>query len=201
LDGLEAGVDAVGSAHVVGPAAPFQGGAAREWCGFAGRPAAEAVAKAPRLWLRKPWPNLWHVVLEGTRQAVRATDFGTDEAPAVCDAWSAGTQGGAWGLQGLELVTGCEEEVDRECRSGGVVWGSAGGKRCAVLGHGERLDGQEPEEIRLAPCRHAGPFLELQAHRARVSGASRAQGLAPRIDGFRAVCEAQERTPCSASGW
>ena len=29
---------------------------------------------------------------------------------------------------------------------------------------------------------------------------ARAQSLDPRVDGFRAVCEAQERTPRSASG-
>ena len=42
-------------------------------------------------------------------------------------------------------------------------------------------------------------FIEFQAHRDRVSVESRAQGLDPRVDGFRAVCEAQELTLRSAS--
>jgi hypothetical protein len=118
----------------------------------------------------------------------------------VCDELSEGPHGGALGLQGLELVTVFEEECDLECRIGGIGFGSAGRKRFAVLGHGERMDGQEHEEIIVAPCRHDGPFLAFQAHRDRVSVASRAQGLDPRGDGFRAVLEAQELTPCSTSG-
>ena len=115
------------------------------------------------------------------------------------DGLGEGTHGGALGLQGLECVTVFEEECDLECRIGGVVLGSAGGKRFAVRGHGERIDGKKHEEIIFAPCRHDGPFIEFQAPSDRVSVASRAQGLDPRVDGFRAVCEAQELTPCSAS--
>jgi hypothetical protein len=131
---------------------------------------------------------------------MRTTDFVTDQAPAVFDEWCEGTHGGALGLQGLQLVTVCEEEFDLEFRIGGVVFGAAGGKRFAVPGHGERIDGKEHEEIIVAQCRHNGPFREFQAHRDRVSVEARAQGLAPGVDGFRAVCEAQERTPRSASG-
>jgi len=65
-DGLEAGVDDVGSAHVVGPEEPLQGRAARALRGFEGRPAAEAVAKERRIFLRKPWQNLGKVGFEGT---------------------------------------------------------------------------------------------------------------------------------------
>jgi hypothetical protein len=200
LDGLEAGVDDVNSAHVVDPEEPFQGGAARAWRGLEGRPAAEDVAQARRILLRQPWQDLWKGVFEGPDQAVRLTDGVTDQATAVCDELGAGTPGGAVGLQGLEPVTVCQEACDLECRIGGVVFGSARGQRCAVPGHRERIDGTEPEEILLAPCRPDGPFLACQAHRDRVSVESRAQGLDPRVDGFRAVCAAQERTPRSASG-
>jgi hypothetical protein len=200
FDGLEAGVDDVGRAHVGGPEARFQGGAAREWHGFEGRPAAEAVAQDRRLLLGKPVQDLWTVVFEGTGQAVRAPDVGADQAPAVCDEWGEGPHGGALGRHGLARVTVFAEEVDRECRSGGVVLGSAGSQRVAVLGHGERMDGQAHEEIIGAPCRHDGPVLEFQAYSARMSVDSRAQGLAPRVDGFRAGFEAQALPPCSASG-
>jgi hypothetical protein len=66
LDGLEAGVDDVGRAHVVGPEAPLQGGAACELCGFEGRPAAQEVAKERRIFRGKPWQDLWKGVFEGT---------------------------------------------------------------------------------------------------------------------------------------
>ena len=59
LDGLEAGGDDVGRAHVVGPEEPFQGGAACELCGFEGRPVAQEVAKERRIFLGKPWQDLW----------------------------------------------------------------------------------------------------------------------------------------------
>jgi hypothetical protein len=66
LDGLEAGSDDVGSAHVMRPEEPFQGRAAREGRGFEGRPAAEAVTKDRRIFLRKPLQNLRKVVFAGT---------------------------------------------------------------------------------------------------------------------------------------
>ena len=84
----------------------------------------------------------------------RATDCVTDQAPTVCDELGEGTHGGALRLEGLERVTVCEEKCDLACRIGGVVCGSARGKRFAVRGHGERMDGQEHEEILGAPCRH-----------------------------------------------
>jgi hypothetical protein len=161
FDGLEAGGDDVGSAHVVGPEEPFQGRAAREWRGFEGRPAAEDVAKDCRIFLRKPLQNLGKVVFEGTGQAVRATDCVTDQTTAVFDALSEGPHGRALGLQGLALVPVCEEEFDLEFRIRGIVFGSAGSKRFAVFGHGERMDGKEHEEILVAPCRHDGPFLKF----------------------------------------
>jgi len=65
FDGLEAGGDDGGSAHVVGPEKPFEGGAARELRGFEGRPAAEEVAKDRRIFLGEPLQDLWKVVFEG----------------------------------------------------------------------------------------------------------------------------------------
>ena len=200
FDGLEAGGDDVGSAHVVGPEECFQGGAARELRGFEGRPAAEEVAQDRRLFLGTPVQDLWTVVFAGTGQAVRAPDVGADQAPAVCDEWGEGPHGRALGRHGLARVTVFAEEFDLECRIGGVVLGSAGSKRVAVRGHGERMDGQAHEELIGAQCRHDGPVIEFQAHRDRLSVEARAQGLAPHVDGFRAGFEAQELPPCSASG-
>src|SRR5438034_280044 len=96
--------------------------------------------------------------------------------------WGVMTPSSVVSARGLECVTVFEEECDLECRIGGVVLGSAGGKRFAVRGHGERIDGKKHEEIIFAPCRHDGPFIEFQAPSDRVSVASRAQGLDPRVD-------------------
>ena len=70
LDGFEAGGAQVGRAHVVGPEDACQRGAACAWCGFAGGPVAEDVAKDRRIFLGKPWQDLWTGVCEGTRQAM-----------------------------------------------------------------------------------------------------------------------------------
>ena len=199
LDGLEAGVDDVGSAHVGAPEEGFQGGAAGELGGFEGWPAAEDVAKERRIFRGKPLQDLWKVVVEHTGQAVCATDCVTDEAPAVFDELGEGTPGGALGSQGLELVTVCEEECDLEFRVGGVVCGSAGGKRCAVRGHGERSDRKKHEEIILAQCPHDGPFIQLKTHRDGVSVEPRAQSLDPRVDRCRAVREDQKLSSLRAS--
>jgi hypothetical protein len=200
LDGREAGSDAVNRPPVVSPAAPFQGGAARQWRGFEDGPAAEEVTKDRRIVFGQPLQDLWQGVFAGTGQAMGTTALGTAQATAVCDEVGEGPHGGALGLQGLQPGTVFEEEVDLECRIGGGVFGAARGQRFAVSGHRERIDGKEHEELLWAPCRPKGPCVACQAHRDRVSVASRAQGLDPRVEGFRAVCEAQALPPRSASG-
>ena len=70
LDGLDAGGDDVGRAHVVGTEEALQGGAARELRGFEGRPAAEEVAKDRRIFLLKPLQDVREVVFERTGQAI-----------------------------------------------------------------------------------------------------------------------------------
>ena len=58
LDGLDAGRDDVGRAHVVGPEEALQSGATCELRGFEGRPAAQEVAKDRRIFLLKPLQHL-----------------------------------------------------------------------------------------------------------------------------------------------
>jgi hypothetical protein len=198
FDGLEAGGEDVGRAHVVGSEEPFQGGAAGMLCGCEGRPVAQDVAKNRRIFFGKPWHDLWKGVFEGTGQAVRTPDCVTDQATAMFDEWGEGTHGGALGLQGLARVTVCQQKCDLEFRIGGVVCGTAGGAGFPVPGHGERIDGKEHEELIVAEGRHHGPLMKFQAYRARASAEARAQGLAPGVNGFRAVCEAQALPPRSA---
>jgi len=131
---------------------------------------------------------------------VRTTALVPDQATARCDEWGAGTPGGALGRQGRALVPVCQEECALECRSGGGVLGAARGKRVAVPGHGERLDGKEPEAISVTPRRPDGPLRECQAHRDGLSVEACAEGLAPGLTLFRALCKPQTLTVCRASG-
>jgi hypothetical protein len=119
---------------------------------------------------------------------------------ARCDEWRSGAHRGALGGKRGARVAVCEEECALECGLGGVVFGPAGEKRCTVRGQGERSDGQEHEEILWAQGGDNGPCIPLQTHRHRVSVAPRAQGLAPRVDRFRAVREHQKLASLSASG-
>ena len=190
LDGLNAGGDQVGRAHVVGTEAACQSGAACAWCGFAGGPAAEDVAKDRGIFLGKPWQDLWKGVFERTGQAVGQTDCVADQAPAGLDAWRQGAHGGALGAEGCTLVAVCEEALDLECGIGGVIFGPARGQRCAVRGHGARIDRKEPEEIIGAQRGHEGPFRAFQAHRDGLSVEARAEGLDPGMNRFRTMFKA-----------
>ena len=154
---LEAGGHAFGSADMRGPAAGLQGGAARAWRRFASGPAAQEVAKTHRFFVRKPLEDVGEGVFEGTGQALRQPACVADEAPTVCDALCQGTPHCAVRGERGELVPVLEQELDLECGIGRVVLRPAGGQRFAVCGHGERMDGKEPEEIIWTQRRHDGP--------------------------------------------
>ena len=200
LDGLEAGGDHGGRAHVVGPEEALKGGATRELGGFEGWPAAQEVTKDRRIFLLKPLQDVREGVCEGTGQAVGATHVVADQAPAVFHEWRQGAHGGALGGEWGECVAVFEEHLDLEFGIGGVICGSARGKRCAVSGHGERMDGKEPEELLWAQRRHDGPFMEFQAYGKRVTVEPRAQTLDPRVDRVRSVIEAQKLPVRRAGG-
>jgi hypothetical protein len=195
-DSLNAGGDDVGRAHVVGTEKALQGGATCEWCGFQGRPAAEAVAKDRRIFVLQPLQDVGEVVFERTRQAMRQPDCVADEAPAVCHELRQGAHLRALRDKGGEFVTVCEQDLDLECGIGGVICGPARGTRFAVRGHGERIDGKEHEEIIVVQRRHHGAFIAFQADGKRLAIAPCAQGADPRVDHCRPVCETQELPAC-----
>ena len=192
LDGLNAGCDDVGRAHVVGTEKALQGGATRELDGFQGRPAAQEVAKDRRIFFLKPLQDVGEVVFQRTRQAIRQPDFVADEAPAVFDELRQGAHRWALRDKGGEFVTMFEQDLDLEFGIGGVIFGPARGKRFAVLGHGERIDGKEHEEIIVLQCRHKRAFIEFQADGKRLAVEPRAQGADPRVNHFRTVFETQK---------
>ena len=159
LAGLETGSDDVGSADVVGLEESFEGGTARALCGFEGRPAAEEVAKDRGIFLLQPLQRLRKRVFEGTGQTVGQTDLVADQTPTVFDKLRQGAHGGTVGGECRELVAVCEEQFDLECGIGGVICGPARGKCFAVLGHGERMDGKEDEEVIWHSADTIGPLL------------------------------------------
>jgi hypothetical protein len=93
-----------------------------------------------------------------------------------------------------------EEELALECRIGGVVFRPARGNRFAIPGYGEWIAGKEHEEILVAQRRHDGSCMEFQAYSDGWSMQARAEGLDPGVKLFRALCEAQKLTVCSARG-
>ena len=200
LDGLEAGGDAVGRAHVVGTEEAVHRGTACAWHGCAGGPAAEDVAKAHGSVRGKPLQDLREGVCAGTGQAGGQTDGVADQATAVRDTWRQGAPGGTVGAAWGERVAVCEADRDRACGIRRVLCGPARGTRCAVPGHGERRDGQAHEALRVAQRGHAGSFRACQTHRDGLSVAARAEGLDPGVHRCRAMCQAQKRPGCSASG-
>ena len=93
-----------------------------------------------------------------------------------------------------------EQELDLEFGIGRVVFRSAGGKRFAVLGQRERIDGKEHEELILTQRRHDGPFIQLQAHGDGLSVEARAESVDPRVDRFRAMFEYEKLTALRTGG-
>jgi len=150
LERLDTGINNLGSADVMGPEEGLQGSAPRELRGFESGPAAEEVTKEHRIFVRKPLEDVREVVFERTGQAIRQPDFVADEAPTVFDELCQGTHPCTLRGEGSELVAVFEEEFDLEFGIRRVIVGSAWGKRFAVLGHGERIDGKEHEKIILA---------------------------------------------------
>jgi hypothetical protein len=148
----------------------------------------------------KPPQDVGKVVVQGTGQAVGETHCGAHQTPAMCDEVRQGAQGGALGAQWGERVAVFEAALDLACGLGGGVFRPARGKRVAILGDGERMDGKAHEALLVTQRRHDGAFMECQAYSDGWSMEARAEGVAPGVTFFRAMCKAQQRTVCSASG-
>jgi hypothetical protein len=184
----------------VRPEQGFEGRAARELHRFEGGPVAQDVANEHRILLLKPLEDVGEVVFERTGQAIRQPDVVADQATAVCHELCQGAHAGALRGEWGEFVAVCEDELDLECGIGGVVFRLARGKRFAVSGHGERIDGKEHEESIVAQRGHDGPLIAFQAHRDGWAIEARAPGLDPGIDHFRAVFKAQQLPSFSTGG-
>ena len=180
---------------MMGTEAGLQGGAARAW-----RPLGEgpAVWKSPKRTVALSG-NRWRTGKECLRHwsSVRQPACVADEAPTVCDALCQGTPHCAVRGERRELVPVLEQELALECGIGRVVLRPAGGQRFAVCGHGERMDGKEPEELYGRSADTMGPLfrsrypcdgLSVEARAESVAHASLASGRWSSMRNSRRSC-------------
>ena len=147
LDGLDALVNDVGVAHLMGVEEAREGRAARELNGFEGRPLGEEVAEDGGVFVVEPLEDMREVVFQGTGEAIRETYFVADQTTAMFDEWFEGTYGGALGVEGVEVVAMREQELKLEFGVSRVVLGMAGCEGLPVPREGEGVDGKEYEEV------------------------------------------------------
>jgi hypothetical protein len=146
-DGLEARVDDVGSAHVVGAEAVLQGGAAYRLDGFEGRPWGEDVTDERGVLVAQPLQGGREGVLQRRGEAVGQAHVGADQPAAMCDAWLERTHPGALGDERLQRVTRREQELARQFSVRGVVLRMTGSEGVAVLGQGHRIHGEQHQAL------------------------------------------------------
>ena len=82
LDGVDAVVDDVRGAHMMGAEEALQGGAARPWHGLQRRPLGEKVAEDNGGFVLEPLQTLRKIVFEGPGEPMREASLVPDEAAA-----------------------------------------------------------------------------------------------------------------------
>jgi hypothetical protein len=174
--------------------------ASRQLGGFEGRPLGEEIAEDGGVFVVEPWEDVREVVLQGTGQAIREAHVVADQTAAMVAKLFEGTHGGALGLEGLELVAMLAQELKLECRVRGIVLGVAGSEGFAVLGQGQRIDGEQDEERVWPQGLDQRAFVEFEAHRHRASCKPLVYGLCPRVDGLWFVLESTELPGVRADG-
>ena len=200
LDGLDALVDDVGVAHMMGAEEALEGGAARQLGCFEGRPLGEEIAEDGGVFVVEPLEDVREVVLQGTGKAIREAHFVADQTAAMFDKLFEGTHRGALGLEGLEFVAMLEQELKLEFRVSGIILGMAGREGFAVLGQGQRIDGEQDEERVLTQSIDERAFVEFEAHRHRASCKPLLYSPCPRVDGLWFVFESTELLGVRADG-
>jgi hypothetical protein len=147
LDGLDALVDDVGIAHVVGAEEVLQGGAACKLGGFEGRPLGEEVTEERSVFVVKPWQGVREVIFQRSGEAVGQAHCVADQTAAMFDEWLERTHPGALGDERLKLGTMLEQELERQFSVSGVVFRRTGSEGFAVLGQGHRIHGEPNQEL------------------------------------------------------
>jgi hypothetical protein len=198
LDGVDALGHHVRGADVVRAKAGLQGRATREWHRFEGGPAPENVTQQQRVGVLKPWESLRERVFQGARETVGEPHLVPDHAATVCDELFQGAHGRALWAAGRPLVAVGAQQVERECRVGGVILRAAGGKRFAVAREGQWIDGQEDEDVVCAQGTDDGPLVECEADGEWLAGEPLAHGSHPGLHGCWRVLEDAVLSCCGA---
>jgi hypothetical protein len=200
-DGLEACVDAVGVAHVMGVEEALQGGAARKLGGCEGGPVGEEVTEAGGGLVVTPWQGVREVVCQRTGEAGGQAHVVADQPAAMFDAWLERTHRGAWGGEGLECVAMRAQELTLEFGVRGVILRMTGRKGFAVRGQGARIDGEQHPELIFPEGRDERTLVACETHGEGVSCEPLLEGMCPRIDGLWCVFETTELPCVVANGW
>jgi hypothetical protein len=189
LNGVNALGEPLSHPHMVVVKAGRQGGPPGQLCRCEGRPTAQKVTENVGIFVLKPLQHVWERVLERTGEAMGAPHFIPDDAATVFDQWCEGTPGRTLRLQRLQLVAMGEEQVELECGSGGVIFGSAGRKSLTLPRQGQRLDGKEDEKVIRAQGGNHGTLGECEADGNKSTAAPYAQGGDPGLNGLGGVLE------------
>jgi hypothetical protein len=192
LDGADAVVDDLDVAHVMGAEEVLKGGATRALHGCEGGPWGEEVAEHGGVVIVEPLEDMGAGVFEGTGEAIGERHVVADQAAALCDELFEGTPRGALGGAGLEFVARLEQELKLQFGVSGIVLGVAGREGFAVLGQGQRIDGEQDQNCVLTQGLDERAVIAFEAHSHGASVEPLAYGTCPRIDGLWCVRKPHE---------
>jgi hypothetical protein len=128
------------------------------------------------------------------------THFVAAQTAAMVNELFEGTHRGALGVEGLEFVAMLEQELKLEFGVSGIVLGVAGREGFAVLGQGQRIDGEQDKKVVLTQGVDERAFIEFEAHGNGASFEPLSYDTCPLINGFWFVLQNHELPFVSADG-
>ena len=188
-DSLDACINNVGIAYMMGVEEALQRSAARQRSGFEGGPLGAKVTAERGVFVVKPFQDVREVVFQRPGEAVSPAHCVADQTATMFDEWLKRTQRGALGGEGLEFVAMLQQELQLQCSVRGVVFRMAGGEGFAVFGQGARMDREQHEECILTQGVDERTFVEFKAHRDGAACEPLLEGTCPRVDGLWFVVE------------
>jgi hypothetical protein len=189
LDGVNALINHMGIAHMMGVEEALQSRAARQLSGCEGWPWGEKVTAERGVCVVKPFQDVREGVLQRTGEAVGEAHFGADQTATMCDELLTRTQRGALGDERLECVAMLQQELKLRRGVRGVICRMAGRAGFPVFGQGARTDREQHEACLLTQGVDERTFVEFKAHRDGAAGAPLLEGTCPRVDGLWLVVE------------
>jgi hypothetical protein len=189
LEGVDAWLNHVGIAPMMGVEAARQSSAARQLSGFAGGPWGEQVTEARGVLVVTPFQDVRAVVVPRTGAAVSQAHVVADQTATLFDEWLKRTQRGALGGERVECVARLQQALQRQCCVRGVVCRMAGCEGCAVCGPGARMARAQHEACLLTHGVDERTVVECKAHRDGAACEPLLEGPCPRVDGLWCVVE------------